>query len=140
MLVCLSVLTVLVAIQISGSADAISDTPAAPISLNLKVALDDIYNHKFEVSLPVKVGAPFKVVTTNGSVTTTISGTLGDPVNGQYALPLTVSEWESKTDNVTDTTNYKLELGKAEGAGPVASIIFLRTVVLTDSAAQGDTR
>jgi len=122
------------AVQLAVSAGMSNGAPAAPTSLTLTVTLKDIYNHAFKVSLPVTPDVPFKVVSTNGSVTNTISGTVGEPVNGKYPLPLSVSEWKSKADNISDTTDYNLELGKPQGCGPAASIIFERFVVLTDTA------
>ena len=63
----------------------------------------------------VCVGQPFELTATNGPMTNKASGTLKAPTDGVYPLELTVSEWESEKSNIRDTTQLKLELGKAWG-------------------------
>ena len=106
---------------------------AAPLqsSLMLSITLDDIYNRNFQVNLPVAVNQPFKVVTSNGIVTDTISGTVGTPKSGKYPVPLYVSEWSGKDSNLVGTTDYNLEIGKPDSTGLTSSVVYMRTVKLT---------
>ncbi len=102
-------------------------------ALTLSVTLDDIYNHHFQVILPITVNQPFKIVTTNGAVTNTISGTVGAPTQGKYSLPLYLSEYVSNDNNLTGTENYTLQLDKPASRGLTASFVYMRIVELTQS-------
>lgn len=113
------------------SSRAAPDAAASAKSrLMLTVTLDSIYNNHFQVDLPVVIDQPFKVVTTNGSVTNTMSGTVGKPVQGKYPLPLYVSE-AAGGSGMKGTSDYSLELGKPVSGRPVASFVFIRTVQLS---------
>ncbi len=107
---------------------------AAKNTLILSVTLDDIFNHHFQVMMPIAINQSFKVVAANGSVTNTISGTVGPAVQGKYPLPLYVSEEANNGGSMSGTTGYNLELGKEVSGGPVSSFVFLRTVKLTQIA------
>ena len=111
-----------------------SSADADKNALMLSVTLDSIFNHHFQVMIPVTVGKPFKIVSDNGDVTNTISGTIGAPVEGKYPAPLYINEKWSKGGDVGGTRSYSLELDKEQSGGPVASFIYLRTVKLTKIA------
>lgn len=83
----------------------------APLMLSVTLeTLDTIYNSYFEVRLPVAVNRPFRTQTTNGAVTNTISGTVSGPVQGDYTLPLFVSEWASANSNISDAEQFHMSL------------------------------
>jgi hypothetical protein len=103
-------------------------------ALMLSIVIDTIYNHHFRVDLPISLNQPFKVVTSNGGVTNTVLGTVSSPVDGKYALPLSVSEWVSKSNNFSDTEELSLELDKPVSGGFDSSVVFMRTVTLTKLA------
>jgi type II secretory pathway component GspD/PulD (secretin) len=99
--------------------------------LHLKVLLTDPYNRHFCIEIGISMGKPFKVVTTNGDVTTTISGVVTPTADGKYSLPLYVSEWESEQSNIRGGGDYTLELGKPAGGGFISSFAYGRSITLT---------
>ena len=122
----------LLAVALPAGADSVPNrAEAAPAPLMLTVTLDTIYNPHFQVRLPVTVNKPFRIQTTNGAVTNTISGTVSGPVRGKYALPLFVSEWASAASNISGTEQFHLELDKPQSGGPTASFVYMRTVSLS---------
>lgn len=103
-------------------------------ALMLSVELDSVYNRHFKVRMPVTINKPFRIEAANGAVTNTISGTVSGPVQARYALPLYVSEWSSKTNNISGTEQLVLQLDKPHAGGPVSSFIFIRIVSLSKIA------
>jgi hypothetical protein len=101
-----------------------------PLYLSLKI--NDVYNPDLRVTLPVSPGKPFKITVENNDLITTISGTLGAPIEGKYPLTITFSEWASTTSNISDSSEWQLELDKPIAWGPVSSFIYLRTVQLAN--------
>ena len=116
---------------------ALSQTSVASINkadkdaFYLSVTLNDPYNADLLVRTPIRIGAPFRVTVENGDVKTTISGTVGEPVEDKYPLTITVAEWASANSNISDTNHLRLELDKPTGYGPVSSFVYLRTVTLS---------
>jgi len=116
---------------------ALSQTSVASINkadkevFYLSVTLNDPYNADLLVRTPIRIGAPFRVTVENGDVKTTISGTVGEPVEDKYPLTITVTEWASANSNISDNNNLRLELDKPTGYGPVSSFVYLRRVTLS---------
>jgi hypothetical protein len=106
-----------------------------PNKLVLLVNLRDPLNQNFSIRIPVHLGEPFYVTAKNGDVKNEFSGTLQALTAGIYPLSLTVSEWESQQNSVRGTTNFKLQLGKPQSAGPIFSFVYARTITLVELTA-----
>ena len=103
----------------------------------LSVNLNDPYNADLLVRTSISIGAPFRVTVENGDLKTTISGTVGAPVDDKYPLRISVTEWVSANNNISDTNNnLRLELDKPIGYGPVSSFVYLRRVTLSKKVQQ----
>jgi hypothetical protein len=128
-LACLSVLAALPVAQTK-------DEHLQPCTLDkrngfvLTVLLQDPYNSRRELRMPVRVGMHFEVSDVKGSVRNTISGDLYPCTRGTYPLRLTGTEWFSEKSNISDTTEYRLHLGEPQSGGVVSSFIYSRTVTL----------
>ena len=114
----------------------------APISLSargtsdrkhfiLRVRLQDPFNRDLEIRKRIEAGKPFCVRKKNGRVKNTISGRLLAETDGKHKLSLTVFEWLSEKSNIRDGWELELELNKPWGGGPIASLVYMRTVTLS---------
>jgi hypothetical protein len=106
----------------------------------LSVRLQDPFNSDLEARIPIKVDKPFQVTTDNGDVKNTISGRLHAPSGTKYPLTLTISEWSSEKSNMTDSCELQLEIDKPWSGGPIATFIYLRTVVLSKKKKESATK
>ena len=66
----------------------------------------------------------------DGNLKNIISGELHPCSSGKYPLHLSISEWVSEKQNVSGTTDYLLQLGKADGSGFISSVVYGRIVTL----------
>lgn len=108
-----------------------STTPASSDAYTLTVELNTPFNKKFTMATAVTLNEPFELTKLNGNIRNTISGVLRRPCDAKYPLELTVSEWQSEKASITDTTELELELNKRWSGGPVASLVYARTVTLS---------
>ncbi|MBX7220982.1 MAG: hypothetical protein K1Y36_13610 [Blastocatellia bacterium] len=108
-----------------------SGEEAKPEWYNLSVQLHDPLNHDFEIRLTVKVGKRFQAISDNGAVRNKISGVLHSPEGNTYPLTLEITEFASQQNNNSEKVNLQLELDKPWSGGPVASLVYLRTIRLT---------
>jgi hypothetical protein len=97
----------------------------------LSVRIQDPYNSDLEARIPIKVDKPFQITTDNGEVKNTISGQLHAQRGTKYPLTLTISEWASEKSNQTGSMELQLELDRPWSGGPIASLLYSRTVVLS---------
>jgi hypothetical protein len=104
--------------------------PRTRQSLSLSVVFASPLNPQFEIKTPVVPGLPFKVTRENGWVRNTISGVLQRRAPDKYTLRLTVEEWKSERENVRDSGDLELELGRPWSGGAIGSSVYARTITL----------
>ena len=97
----------------------------------LSVVLNDGFSPDLRVLLPVKINKAFSVQIQNGDITTTISGTVLEAVEGKYPLDLSISEQYSTTNRGRETWGLKLELDRLNAAGTCMSLCNMRAVTLS---------
>lgn len=97
----------------------------------LKVQIQDPYNQDLVVQVQIKQDEPFRVSATNGTVETTITGTLRPTDSSKYKLSLKITQFVSDRANQSDSWDLALELNKPWSGGPVSGIVYRRTITIS---------
>lgn len=105
-------------------------SPTASDQYTLTVQLNTPFNQEFTIVTPVVLNKPFGVTRLNGEIKNTISGVLNQPIDNEYPINLTVSEWASEKSNIKATIDLNLELDKPNSFSTVSSIVYIRTVTI----------
>ena len=133
-------------IRVAGLCAVISSIAPAPNSaapdrntktLMVSVTIDSIYNHQFQVIIPVTINKHFDIGSDNGDVRNRISGVVYKPEGGKYPANLYITEKTIRGGNIGGTRSYNLELNKSVGwgiASTTASAASTRVIRLTQSS------
>ncbi|BDI33941.1 hypothetical protein CCAX7_59920 [Capsulimonas corticalis] len=106
-------------------------------TLMVSVTIDSIYNHQFQIIIPVTINKHFDIGSDNGDVRNRISGIKYKPIGGKYAANLYINEKTNRGVNIGGARSYSLELNKLVGwgiASSTASVASTRMVKLMQSS------
>ena len=115
----------------SDSPEPIGTTPPQPDQLWLVVELDDLYNHDFVVTIPIRPGESFDQTVSNGRVRNTMRGRVGRAVRNRYPVSAEVIvQPPAPAERITDALQVNLRPAEPSAGGPVGTLGISRVVTL----------